>query len=301
MFDLPHNVHVLSLGKEKGVPTWRQVIRFWHLAGSVRYDAALIHMTPIWVVLGWPVWVFRKKPAYLWYEARGARWPLRVALMIVKKVFSASKAGMPVATDKSVITGHGIDIDKFAPNSNLPLAPGLEVRDNKLVTVGRITASKQLPVIIRCFEELSPKIQKLEILGTPITKEDKKLKQLLDAYVQTHRLEGRVIIEALEQDFLLSRLKTSIVFLHASKTGLDKAPLEAMACGCIVVSSAEAFKNVLPPECVCTDETMAETVRKILEMPEDQREALRSKLREIVVKDHGLPRLIDLLVKEMNG
>lgn len=263
-YSLPPNVHALTLGKEHGVPLWRQVIRFWHLIGSVQYDAALIHMTPIWVVLGWPFWLLRRKPVYLWYEARGARWPLRFALMIVRKVFSASKSGMPVATSKSVFTGHGIDTDLFQPGS--------AERDIPLITVGRITKSKRIPVLQKAASTLQKPLLLVGPPDHPVT-----------------------------QNELIPLLQRSSIFLHASETSLDKAPLEAMSCGCIVVSSAEAFRGVLPAQCVCADDEIAETVRRILDMPEEQKQDLRAQLRDIVIKDHSLPHLIDLLVGSMRG
>lgn len=275
-YDLPSNVRVVSLGKEDGATYFQQISHFRRFIGQEKYDAALVHMTPIWVVLGMFLW---KKPVYLWYEARGARWPLRIALRMVRKVFSASKAGMPIATSKSVITGHGIDTDLFHPIH--------EKRTIPLVTVGRITESKNLPVIINCAESLGLPLQ---IFGTPLTEQDRQLTQKIG--LEAHGLSQAEIIPVLDR---------ASIFLHASTTSLDKAVLEAMACGCIVVSSAEAFKNVLPKECVCTNETMADTVKKILTMPAEKQEALRKALREIIVKQHSLPRLIDLLVSEMKG
>lgn len=273
--DLPANVRVVSLGKEDGATYLQQIRRFRKFIGQEQYDAALVHMTPIWVVLGAFAWT---KPVCLWYEARGARWPLQIALRMVRKVFSASAAGMPIATTKSVITGHGIDTDLFAFGSAKRTIP--------LITVGRITQSKNLPAIMDSAQALH---LPLKIVGAPLTDDDHLL-------MKTQKITG----ESLSQAHLIPVLQNASIFLHASTTSLDKAVLEAMACGCIVVSSAAAFKKVLPPECVCTNETMAQTVMQILALPETKQEALRKELREIVVKHHSLPRLIDLLVSEMS-
>lgn len=274
--NLPENVRVVSLGKEDGVSNWQQIRHFRRFITQEKYDAVLVHMTPIWVVLGMFLW---KKPVYLWYEARGARWPLHIALRMVRKVFSASNAGMPIATSKSVVTGHGIDTDLFTLGSGKRTIP--------LITVGRMTQSKNLPVLMHCAASLHLPIK---IIGAPLTESDHHLTKML-------KISG----ESLSQAQLIPVLQDASIFLHASTTSLDKAVLEAMACGCIVVSSAVAFKNVLPSECVCTNETMAGTVQKILDMPKEKQEALRKALREIVVKHHSLPRLIELLVRQMNS
>ena len=64
-----------------------QVIRCWRLCWQQRdeYDAVLVHMTPIWIVLNAPLWLVARKPIYLWYESTGRRWPLFVSLFFVSK------------------------------------------------------------------------------------------------------------------------------------------------------------------------------------------------------------------------
>lgn len=91
---------VFSLGKNTGTSIPSQIIRFASLLFRHRknYDSILVHMTPVWVVLAWPIYLFYRKPLYLWYEARGQSVWLRIALWVVRRVFSASAWGMPLAT-----------------------------------------------------------------------------------------------------------------------------------------------------------------------------------------------------------
>ena len=103
---------------------------------------------------------------YLWYEARGTRWPLRLALPCVRKVFRASAAGMPLPTKKSVLVGHGIDTERFTPGSG-------EREGGLLLTVGRITRAKRLDIILRCLAALPPSYR-LRIVGSPITPADEE-------------------------------------------------------------------------------------------------------------------------------
>lgn len=292
-YRLPQNVAVYSLGKEESVPRLIQIFRFWSLLWKRRgdYDVALIHMTPVWAVIGWPLFLLTRKPVYLWYEARGARWPLRLSLWFVEKVFSASASGMPVTTRKSVITGHGIDTEQFSPRS--------EHRESSLaITVGRMTASKQLPVILNALAELPSQFH-LQIVGSPLTPADRILYTQLQRDLHTRGLTDRVRIGSMPQQEVVALLQHAMVFLHASMTSLDKALLEAMACGCLVVSCAEAARGILPTECLATPDGMAERVQALLALPVDEQEALRRRLRDIVVRDHGLERLIKRLVEEM--
>ncbi len=293
--ELPKNVTVLSLGKEKRMSRLRQVWRFHRYLWKYRsrYSAVLVHMTPIWVTLSLPCSLFLRKRWYLWYEARGERWPLKAALRLCRKIFSASDRGMPLETKKSVITGHGIDTDIFSPGGGL--------RDShKLITVGRVTASKQLHVILAALARL-PKDYRLSIYGHAITAADHTLLRTLEKEHDMRPVEGRVEIGSVTHDEIVHRMRSAALFLHASKTSLDKALLEAMACGCLVVSCSEAARGILPKECFATAEGMAERARALLGLSEKEQDALRGQLREIVVQNHSLKRLVRRLVSEMRA
>lgn len=291
--NLPKNVTVLSLGKEKG--SWRgvQVLRYQWLLFTHRrqYDAIFVHMTPVWGVFAWRMILFFGKPLFLWYEARGERWPLKVAVKLATKVFSASSSGMPINTKKSVITGHGIDTDVFKPGSG--------VRDHhRLITVGRVTAAKQLHVILAAFAKL-PHEYRLSVYGHAITAADHILLRTLEDEHVMKGIVGRVEIGSVTQEEIVHRMSAATMFLHASRTSLDKALLEAMACGCMVVSCAEAVRDVLPKECISTAGGMAERVKTLIALPTHEQEALRKRLREVIVRHHSLQRLIRRLVEEM--
>jgi glycosyltransferase involved in cell wall biosynthesis len=292
--DLPKNVRVLSLGKEAGVGRFAQILRFWKLLITERshYDRALVHMTPIWSVLGTPLWLLLRKPQYLWYESRGGRWPLTVALMFVRKVFSASPYGMPYPHPKQVITGHGIDTNVFHPGTQ-PREKGL------LVSAGRITRAKRIGLMVECLAAL-PDSYHLVLAGTPITDEDKVEDEALRQSLHHRMLSGRVTLGALEPSALPPLLGRAETFLHASVTSLDKAVLEAMACGCFVVSSAKALAELLPPECTAHDHEMAQAVLALSALPPKEAQALRDRLRAIVVERHSLQSLAKRLTSEMS-
>lgn len=294
-YRMPENVAVHSLRKEEGLGRSKQVLRFWFLIWKHRssYDAVFVHMVPIWVVLGCDSWILLRKRIYLWYEARGTRWPLRIALIVVRKIFSASPHGMPLRTKKSVITGHGIDGERFAFGTG-------ERERGLLVSVGRITRAKRLDVLLRCLRGLPSEFH-LTLLGALRTNEDHELLRELRSHVSELGLKSRVEISMLPPREVPLLLQRAEIFLHSSETSLDKALLEAMACGCLVVSSSEAAKSILPKECLCTDETMADTAQHLLSLPREKQDAIRTALRSMIVERHSLPRLIARLVQEMQS
>jgi glycosyltransferase involved in cell wall biosynthesis len=289
------NVRVESLGKEEKRSSWQQVLHFWRLLITLRnsYDVVLVHMTPIWIVLGAPILLVLRKPMYLWYEARGTRWPLRLALLLVRKVFSASQYGMPLHTHKSVIVGHGIDTDFFLSGDKL-------YERGHLLTVGRITRAKQLDVLFEALATL-PQQFHLTLAGQTRTNADKVYLAELKEFLQQRGLSDRVEIESVSHAALLPLLHSADVFIHASDTSLDKAVLEAMAAGCPVVSCAAAVQTALVPVCQATTDTLTERIRNVSELHPEQRQDLLYKQRTYVEEQHSLPHLIDRLVEEMTS
>lgn len=293
-YDLPETIDVLSLEKEKQSPLVSQVFRFWKLIISKRrsYDRVLVHMTPIWVVLGFPVWFLLRKRMYLWYEARGTRWPLRVALVFLHKVFSASQHGMPLASKKSVITGHGIDTDYFIPS-------GTEKEEGLIVTVGRLTQSKHMVEMIEAFS-LLPEPYHFLIVGLPITPADKEYLVLIQNLIARKDIKRRVAIQSLSQGEVKHVLERAELFLHASETSLDKAVLEAISCGCLVLSSSSAFREFLPEECTAKTERLGDALSNVLSLPASLREKIQQDLRVKVEREHSLKSLIAKMTNEMS-
>lgn len=289
--ELPSNVCVFSLRKEEGRARWMQVLRFWTLQWKVRreYDAVLVHMTPIWVVLGAPLWFVLRKPMYLWYEIRRGSWKLSIALRCVRKVFAATKYGLPIPSTKLVVTGHGIDTKTFYP---------AERERQGLLAIGRITRIKHLEDIIECLPRITS-TPHLTIAGGPITKDDERYMQELQSQIERLGLRDRVTMGWIAPEEISERLQRSEVLIHAAGGGLDKAILEAMACGCLVLSASEATEGLLPALCQTTREDMPRALKKLLRIDEEERGSLRQQLRQIVKRNHNLSKLIERLVGEM--
>jgi len=292
---LPSNVTVLSLEKEKNASKLRQIRAFKKHIRSQKnqYEAVLVHMTPIWVVFGGFFWKRQKKRMYLWYEARGKRWPLRFALRKVRKVFSASKHGMPIDTPKSVVVGHGIDTDAFFEASGVH-------NPHSIISVGRITKAKHPELLLRAFSHL-PEGYSFHLVGHAITSDDQALQRQLNELIQSLKLADRVHVSSISQKELIPQLQGAVLFLHASETPLDKAVLEAMACGCLVVSCADAVVPILPASLRATRESLGETAASALLLPPQEQQRLRGELRSFVEMHHSLKSLIPRLLSEMSA
>ena len=288
-----NNVAVLSLGKDHGAGVLAQVCIFWKYVWQCRnrYDAVFVHMTPIWVILGAPLWVLLGKRVYLWYEIKRGSIKLSIALRMVRRVFMASEQGLPARSKKQIVTGHGIDTAEFIPDRALR-EPG------HIVTAGRVTGIKHYELIARMFAKLPPSCR-MTIAGGTVTEADKQVEHDLRELMHRLGVAKRVEIGWVAPGDMPLLLARADVFVHASQGGLDKALLQAMACGCPVVSVSTAAGGTLPEVCAATPETMAEKVRHLLSLSDDGRTKLARELRAIVVREHGLEQCIDRLVTAM--
>ena len=151
--DLPKNVRVHSLGKEKGVSRVRYVLNFYKYIWRLRhdYDTVFVHMNQEYVVLGGPLWRALGKHIGLWYVHRSVNLKLRVASFFAQDIFTTTPEGFRLATPKLHVVGHGIDTVAFAAPSR-PLHERL-----RLVSIGRITPIKNLDTLIEAVALLRDK------------------------------------------------------------------------------------------------------------------------------------------------
>lgn len=286
---LPEDITVRSMEKENGASKLSQIFSFYRHSVRERhsYDAVLVHMTPIWVVFGFPLWFVLRKRVYLWYEVRRGGFVLRLATLFSKKVFSATPYGLPWPSPKQVVTGHGIDTEFF----HTPTQP----RDpHLLLAVGRITPIKHLEIFLDALATL-PTEYRLQIIGGTITPSDTDYLSSLKQQMERLNIRDRVKIAFGTQAEVAEYMRKASIFLHAADGGLDKAILEAMSCGCRVLCTSSSAASMLPEESVSTKEAFSDRLYKALQVlpPHD------AGLRKIIEEHHSLPALINRLTQEM--
>lgn len=295
---LPKNVHVHSLGKERGTPFMHRTVyakRFLSLITRLRgdYDAVLVHMNPEYVVLGGPLWRQWGKKIGLWYTHKNVNLKLRLAARLADVIFTASPESFRLLSPKVVVTGHGIDLARFRTETFHPLHTPL-----RLVSVGRASASKRLDLIFKTLEILSKKgiDYTFDLIGAS---ERSAHLQALAA-----QLPGRAHLLGVKTQAELAELLPDYdLFLHASTgTGsLDKAPLEALACGVPALSTSPAFKALLGPYGLFVEEESAERLAEAVVRYRSQDVLfLRQKLAETVRNGHALQMLIPKLVANLS-
>jgi glycosyltransferase involved in cell wall biosynthesis len=294
---LPSNVKVFSLGKENNISRLGYIINFYKYIWLERrnYDRVFIHMNQIYVLLGAMFWKLFGKEIFLWYTHKSVTISLRIATIFVSKIFSASKESFRIKTKKLQVIGHGIDIDLFSFDDN----KRFDSKGLKLITVGRISESKDLVTIVRAIDILKNKYPlQLEVIGSPLTQIDTVYFNSLKKQVSTNVdfLGSKPQLE------IISFLKKADLFIHASQTGsLDKAPLEAMACGTPVVSCNDSLVPFLISHNLVFKNKDVDSLAQVIEsyILNSQKDKIRLQLRDTVMKGHSLIRLIDNLSKEI--
>lgn len=298
-YELPGNVVVYSLGKDEGVSRSVYLRRFYYYIFKLQndYDAVFVHMNPVYVILGGLFWRVWQKKITLWYTHKKVDWKLKVATLLSNKIFTASYESFRLKSKKINIIGHGIDTDFFTA--------GHEERTIPLLTVGRISLVKRLEVAISTMGILKNKEITYTIVGKDLP--NKYLENLLKL-CRSKDLTQKIFFEdAVTHEVLKNRyLQKADIFVHTSETGsLDKAVLEAMSCGVIPITSSEAFydllkeyKDILIFE-KGSPETLAKKIETLLQIGNKEKEEIRKNLREKIVQNHNLHKLIHNLSEEI--
>lgn len=300
--DFPAHVHIHSLGKERDTSRLVRFLRFYFftLRFLFRYDTIFIHMNPEYAILGWPIWKLARKRRILWYTHKSVTPTLRLGSRLVDMICTASPESFRLKRQNVVVTGHGIDTTVFSPER--PPAPDFL----RLITFGRITPSKGLMTILEALPEL-PKNgvpYQLLIVGVPVTRQDMRYEAELHSFVERFNLQQSVLFAGAKTPTEIPKLlAASDVMLHASATGsLDKTMLEAMAAGCLVISSNDAAKPILAKihQDLVVEEPKPElfirALARVYRLGHNERKTLGAQSRAVVESDHALPNLIERLV-----
>ncbi len=305
-FNLPENVEVISLGKDKKLPKLFWVFNFYKNIFLYRkqYDAVFVHMNPIWVVLGGWCWRLMQKKVFFWYTSGGVTAKLKLAEKFADTIFTASKESFRLLSKKVIVTGHGVDTELFKPKPSDPrsdLVSRFDLGGVKILSVGRISPIKNYETLIKAAKIL--KDQNIEfsvtIIGEPALEEDRRYENKLKLQVADYKLQSHFnFVGKVSHKNLPSYYQSHDVFVHLSRTGsLDKTLLEAMSCGMNILSSSDAARSFLPAELLFDENNAVELADKIKKISEKE---IGGQLRQYVTENHNLDKLIDKMARVIN-
>ncbi|MCK5320162.1 glycosyltransferase family 4 protein [Candidatus Parcubacteria bacterium] len=320
-YDLPDNVRVLSLGKEKrnhescptslklrGVKIMNQGIaklsyffNFYKYIFKYKndYDSVFVHMNSVYVLLGGLFWQMRQKKVGLWYAHGHISWELKVAEKFVDNIFTASKESARLESKKIKIIGHGIDISKFK-NKNLKR----KTNKFKIIYVGRISKIKNQELLARALNilvnENNIKNIKVDLIGSPARLKDIEYSEKIKQLVKKDNLENYIEFKGSVPNKNVNKIyNESDLSVNLCPTGgMDKAVLESMASEVPALVLNKTFENlfgkyknllILNNE---DEKELAEKIKHIMNVKSDEKNIIIRELKNAVIKNHNLEKLI---------
>lgn len=311
--NLAENIELYSLDRRNG-NRLRDFLKFNRILMNIflnkKIDIIFIHMCPMYAILAAPYAKLFNIPLVLWYAHKEAGLKLRLAHFLSDRVLTPSKESFRVKSAKTIVTGHGIDIEKFR-NSGVR---GQNNTKRIILSVGRLSPVKSYEALIETADILinQRNIKNLEfqiVGGTPIKSQGTYLDSLKDM-VRKYRLEDYVqFIGPIPHTQIERYYQNCDLLVSASNSGsIDKAPLEAMASGKGVLTCNEAFKDMLNKYLqgqLIFEEgdaaQLSERIDSMLGMEEKSRDELGLDLRNTVSQNHNLDKLMDKFIVIFQG
>lgn len=312
--DLPDNTEIFSLGKETGVNRYGRFVEFQKLAQKLvpKANGIFCHMNPEYTINIWPYAKFFHKKIVSWYTHGKITWKVRLMEKMADSILTASEDSFTLPSKKKKIIGHGIDTETFKPllrearDSSYAATPeGDQKNILKILTVGRISPTKDVESLIKAVDILHKegiKNIRLKIVGAPPLSKHFPYYESLRQMVRRMELESMIeFIGPVPNKDVAAYYQDADLFINLSGTAsIDKAVLEAMACGCMALTSNSAFRSLLPERLIIPKNNPRELASRILllsRLMAQERETIQRRLREIVVQNHNLENLIKKIME----
>lgn len=301
-YDLPDNVRVTSMGKERGAGRLSELLTAQRaIARTIRHvDVAFAHMIPRYALITAPWAKLFGVPLVLWYTHLSASAELRIAHALVDRVVTASPESFTLPSHKVTVIGHGIDLSRFYPTDDAPA-------ERLVLAVGRLSPIKHYEALIAAAARLAvrPGFEDVRVaIAGGATPQDPDYAAGLHALIADLRLAGRLdLLGPVPYKQMPTLYRRAAVTANLCPTGgVDKVVLESMASGVPAVVRNETFLPLLGDDAgmlFCPDldpNQVADRLAALLALPPQERTALSRRLAARVHAQYGLDALIERLV-----
>lgn len=297
-YNLPANVFIYSLGKEKGSSKISRFFNFYKLLFRLapKSKGIFSHMSPIFAIASWPVAFLFGKKVFLWYLHRSLTFRLKVAERLCFKILTADKNSLTIKSKKIVELGHGIDVGRFKIERSWQNDTGVL----KILSVGRISKIKDYETLIKAAKNLKDRglAFEIKIVGRPVMKGDFEYFRELKNLVEELDLADKVkFVDFVPYSRIADYYKKSDILINLAPTGgIDKTVLEAMASGLSVLVSNEAFRKYFGGYELFfrhgDSKNLAESISRLINFPSKEIGDISNFLVESVKKTHNLKSTI---------
>lgn len=299
--NLPTNVHIHSLGKEKGYSRAKYVIYFfkyiWRLRTS--YDAVFVHMNQEYIVLGGMFWKILGKKIFFWRNHPYGNLWTRVAVFFSDQVFCTADKSFTIRYKKTHLMPAGVDTSIFSIDTKV------KKQKNSLLLFGRISPVKHIEKAIDATALLLAKgiPVELSIVGDWLPRDIEYVEGLKKRLVEACVEPSVAFIRGVDFVNAPKTYQNHEIFLNFTESGsFDKTVIEALACGAKVLVSNTSMQNILPEGSYTTGE-QDDIVEKIIALQNQGLDASKQyteKAQEIV-QNQSLSQLMDLLYTYIHG
>lgn len=291
-YDLPGNVAVLSLGKEK----WRSkakyifLLFYFSLRYFNRYDAVFVHMNEEYVVLAGWLWRSMGKRVYMWRNHHAGNTMTDIASIFCNKVFCTSKYSYTARYKKTVLMPVGIDMDKFRVESIK-----LKVKDS-ILFLGRIAKTKNVDIFVEALGLLKKKGIGFfaNIYGDALPKDTPYYEKIKSRAIELGLDDILKFHEGVPNYETPDIYNEHEIYINLSSSGMyDKTIFEAMACECLVLASNDNLKGQIDEKFIIENrepEKVAEQLAIVLSLSGQEKQKTIAENIEFA-KTHSLTNL----------
>jgi len=304
--EVPENVRVYSVGKEKGYSEPQRAVEFYRLLLRILredpIDVCFSHMIPIFTVLAAPVLKAKQIPIVTWFAHPNLTWTLKLAHHLSDQMVASVATAYPYRHNKLTVIGQGIDTELFSPIG------GVLAEDPPIILcVTRLSPVKDHQTLLKAAWLLrqgwSMPFRVVIVWGPDVARDESYVRRLR-AQVKELQLEDTVCFEPpVPMEKLPFWYRRCSVHVNMTPTGSgDKVVWEAMACGSPCVVANEGFGETLGEYAdrllfpYGEAKWLAERLAWTLSVSDDERARIGANLRERVVASHGVERLAQKLV-----
>lgn len=288
-YDLPQNVRVHSLGKER-IRGPQLLKRFQYLSKLFRYvfsfrtayDRVLVFQNEEYILTAGWLWALLGKPTYLWRNHYEGTVRTTIAAAFTRKVFFTSQYSYTARYKHARQMPLGIDLGRFTPRDDVRTP-------NSILFFSRIAPSKRAEILLDALAQIPTTDLSVSIVGDPLPQDGAYYESLKESARRNPHAAHIQFCSGVPHEKASEVYGAHVIAVNMSRSGMyDKTIFEAAASGCLVLASSKDFAMIADPRCIFDDgnaESLAEKIRGLLALTVRERESLSRELRELAARN----------------
>jgi glycosyltransferase involved in cell wall biosynthesis len=278
---LPENCRIRLFGGQSKAERFARFEAAVLAALRRRPERLIAHMAPVYAVLAAPPARAVGVRTLLWFNHWKATRTLRLAERLVDRVVSVDRLTFPLASEKVVPIGHGIDLAEFACTE----PPG----GMRLLALGRTSPAKGLETVVRAVAQVDG--ASLTVRGPSLTDEERLHRAELERLADGLPVE---IGDAVPRAGLPVLFASHDLFVNNMRPGAaDKVVYEAAAACLPVLASNPSFAELVEPFPRDDADELARRLRAFAALSAAERGRIGRELREQVAARHSVESWAD--------